>query len=404
MQTLSSIISKERYLYIWGTSLDAARYYYANIKRLQNIEGFIDGIATLSDTFMGKTIFNFNDVELRKLLNRGIYIIIATSKNAYESIANRLKQIGYKEFENFVWHNYLDRKLVILHGNCHMSVIEQYLSHSTCFMEKYVLLDIPRICVADGKLDENKVKHCDVYIHEDIRTDNAFGEKLSDRYIRSILPDEVVDVTVPNLFGLGRWLFPQNIKKYANRGENRPLGHDKNGMFPHEDYIIERAYNSGMNPKDIVKAYSKEWITKEEIQEIFDEYMRKIGERERGWDIKIKDFIIDHYKNRKLFYDAGHPCNDIMYEITVRILDRLGLDGRKEIAYEDVSETEGMDTHENPVYPCVIRGLELEWKDYYIRKSKGAKKLSPQMDYAEYVNEYIFWRYECNSHVKSEKI
>lgn len=65
------------------------------------------------------------------------YVIIATAKTHYDEIALNLIAIGGVEFDDFIWIGDIVKKLIILYGNCHMPVIEQYLNANPNVTKSY---------------------------------------------------------------------------------------------------------------------------------------------------------------------------------------------------------------------------------------------------------------------------
>lgn len=158
-------------------------------------------------------------------------------------------------------------------------------------------------------------------------------------------------------------------------------------MFPYADNAIEKCVERGMSVEDTVSfCKSGNVFRKDEVINNFENYMKRIKEREIAWDIKIYDFIMLHYKYEKLFYDEGHPTNIVLKKIAYEILQRLDIE---ENIYSDVR----LDYHECPVYPEVKKYLELKWDDKELRKSPYAKKFSVKMDFEGYVKEYLMWCY-----------
>ena len=81
-----------------------------------------------------------------------------------------------------------------------------------------------------------------------------------------------------------------------------------------------------MNVEEICKfVQGDNAIDEKYIMTNFNMYMKKIKEREVCWDIKIYDFIVNHYRKEKLFFDIGHPTNTIIKEISIRILEKLNI-------------------------------------------------------------------------------
>lgn len=235
-------------------------------------------------------------------------------------------------------------------------------------------------------IDPYIISHCDVFIHEDIQPTNEYGYKLSDEYLMPLLKKDCKNITIPNLFGLGKGFFPQH-NGYNSNDKNRPLrnGIDINGMFPHGDIMIDQAVKNEMPISNMIERSRTDIFTKEEIVRNFDGYMNKIKDRDHAWDIKISSFIQEHYQEEKLFYDIGHPTEAIIIFIAKEIFAFLGLGA------DDKLFCSPMDAHETPVYPCVKDALGLKWDITYIRKY--GKKMVKDMDLAEYIREYVSWCY-----------
>lgn len=378
---------KNKKIAIFGTGLDSTKCaYYLHNQKL-NIDCFLNN-KRMIETFMGYPVYEPCDMEV---LN-GKYVIIAVGAiSTYVELSEQLQKIGMEEFKDYLYYKWIGKNLVLLHGNCHMAVIHSYLESSKKFSAKYAIY--PNPCIynnKDGYIKKRVLENTDVWIHEDIRKDNEYGYFLSDEYIHSFFesitayPKEIV---VPHLFGLGRAFFPQsNINK-----RNEPInnGYDKNGMFPHLDMVIDKCVKENKTVEEIVNCCKSEGIlNKDFILNNFQYYMQKIKKREEAWDIKIYDFIVENYQKEKLFYDEGHPTNVVMKKISMDILNELGID--EECIFTNIQ----MDVHENPVYPVVRDTLGFKWEEREIRKSTGGKKMCSQMDFEEYIKEYLQWNYK----------
>lgn len=268
-----------------------------------------------------------------------------------------------------------------------MTIVKAYLQTLYEFNEIYYIYHVPSIFLLKEEIDENLLKHCNLYIHQDIRKENGIGYIFSDEYIEMKLSKDVINITIPNLFGLGFGFFPQA----GPNPRNRVYKKSKNGLFPHGDknlnFYIEFEESKGGEEVLIEKLKAQDFYSKDEVLTIFQKYISKIRQREENWDVKILDFILENYCNFKLFYDPGHPTNIVMVEIVKRILKLLGL------PYDDLNEiTYQMDSYECPIYRSVSKALNLKYEDINLRK-QGMKLCDYEMDFDEWVREYIFW---CN--------
>lgn len=371
---------KNRKIVIFGTGPDAVRCMYKLVDKKIDVNFFVNSNCKIS-TFCNRSVYNPEEV-----LKYKSFIIVGTQRKIYFEISKMLQMMGLVEFEDYIYYEWLDKKVVLLHGNCHMTIIEEYLESSKQFCNKYSIYPNPLICNnKEGKIQESVLINCDVWIHEDIQDNNSFGYNLSDTYLRKHMRNTVKEIKIPHLFGLGKAFFPQS--EWNKRNPSLRNGQDANGMFPHSDIIIDKYIEEKKTAEQICSlAFQSDVLDPQFIQENFELYMNKIKERECAWNIKIYDFILEHYKSEKLFYDMGHPTNIILKKIAVDILNILNIN-------EEIFAKNTLDTHEVPVYPCVKKQLGLKWKDEYIRKSDLACRMSDFMDIKEYIYQYIWWCY-----------
>lgn len=373
------IVADGRTIAIYGTGLLAAKCAYDLEK--QGIEiGFLLNSKCKIKEFCNHKVYDPEDRNLKD-----VFVLVAVSEQYYKEIAEYLSAKGLVEFKDYIYHKWINKKLVLLHGNCHMQVIQQYLLSSDAFQDEYIIYPNPLICCNEnGRIEEAVLANCDVWIHEDIQKDNQFGYYLSDEYMRAYISETTKEIVIPHLFGLGRAFFPQNCWN----PNNMPLqnGEEKNGLFPRGDSVLEQGVKEKKSVQEIIEYASSDYaLEKEYIISNFRLYMNKIQEREKDWDIKIFEFIVSHYKKEKLFYDSGHPTNVIMKKISSEIIAGLGIKGG------EIYAEKTMDFYEEPVYPIVKKVLGLEWEDKYIRTQANAGKLVENMDLEEYIREYLWY-------------
>lgn len=375
MVTLEAI--REKNIVVYGTGINAVKCIYFLEQAHISIEYLIDGREGI-----GK-FKNYEVYQPTPQALNGKYIIVACAFETYPAIKERLH--GYSEFKDFLYYEWLDKKMVFLHGNCHMDIVESFLKSSVTFRKKYAVYPTDRICT--GKhIDEKILPEIDVWIHEDIQTSNAFGYEVSDEYIKKYVMPDVFEIVMPHLYGLGAGFFP-HAKTENKRNVGLLNGAYENGIFPLTDDVIEQCILEKKSIHEICEyVYKDNIISAEYIKSNFNEYISKIKEREKSWDIKISDFILQHYKYEKLFYDKGHPTNIILKKISEEILKILGI--------QETIECSGhLDYHEIPIYPWIRKVLGMTWKENYIRKDNNAIKGTENMDISQYIREYIWWCY-----------
>ena len=372
-------IKKSGEIAVFGTGLDSVKCtYYLKENGIQ-VAYYLNNKCNI-EKFSGMCVYEPTEENIKN-----VYILVDASEASYPAISNQLQGMGLNEFDDYIYYEWAYKKVVLLHGNCHMSVIKEYLNSSNQFSKEYSCYPNPPICDnPKRKIADSALATCDLWIHEDIRANNPFGYELSDEYIRSKLRQGTREIIVPHLFGLGKAFFPQ--ADYNSKNLSIANGNDKNGMFPYGDMVIDECVKEGKHKNEIISYLkSEEVLVRDDVLSNFFLYMNKVKEREGGWDIKIYDFIMENYKSKKLFYDHEHPTNIIMKKISMDILECL------EIKDENISALFKMDIHEIPVYPIVKKWLGLEWTDENIRKSKMSKKATEIMNFEEYICEYLWW-------------
>lgn len=392
IEKINHMHKMHRKIFVWGMGLDAVRAAYM-IESKIDFDGFIvSNIRNAASQFIGRSVYKVDDV-----IEEENFFIVAVSYNVYPDIAERLRINGKVEFKDFIYYEYLSKLVVYLHGNCHCDVIQKYMESSADFNNQYVFYHAPRLTSGVKLRTEKEIfENIDIWIHQDIRDDNMIGYHASDSFIREQIPDEknVVEIVIPNLYGLGWGFFPQNKRSKTNE-KNESIynnqGVDLNGMFCVSDSILDKIIEDNreknVDIEEIIRYCQDNLFNEQDVKYQFTSMINKIINREKSWDIKISDYIIDQYMYKKLFYDAFHPTNCVLKKISVDILQFLGIEANG----TDLKCDYCLDSHEEPVYPAVKRILHLEWDEDEIRKSHRAKKATAYMDFSEYIREYLWW-------------
>jgi len=285
-------------------------------------------------------------------------------------------------------------KNVILYGNCHMAVLKLVLERIPVFAREYRILEtnlIQNIASADY-FKSDIWEQCDVFIHQDIQLNNKYGVEYSSDYVIRSLKKACRIISVPNLYGLPECFFPQHIKNAE------PLHSVKShqSIFL-RDAIIENVLRSdGLSVKRIERAYKNANLYESgSLEEKLNLFFEKVGKREENWDVKILRYIKDNYKEKKLFYDVGHPSNDVIYEIALGICNILDLsvdsDSVHSISLQDTWCPQ-MDGLEMPISNSVKYTFGIKYVDDCIREN-GIKLLNAKMGLREYILQYcsLIW-------------
>ena len=141
------------------------------------------------------------------------------------------------------------------------------------------------------------MKNCDVLISQDIQENNKFDERLSFSYLSAMATKRVI--CIPNVYGLGKFLFPQ-AELGKGDGWKNPAGPElENGLFLYSDENIDRLWNSGERNADVIARYLETDIySRESIENNRKICFEKWEERDQYCDVKIMDYIKAEYKKQ----------------------------------------------------------------------------------------------------------
>lgn len=375
----------ERYI-LYGAGWEGENFYY-QFKEKERIDFVID--ANRKGTFHGLNVYRFED---RPINIKKHKIIIATEFVLYFEIRSLLEE---NDCYNYAWSKVIyedERKIVIILANCHAYAYKEFLCRNDFFNAHYRIVDIPQVqdftddMLKRGGIPSELLDACSVYIHQDIRRDNKISYLLSDEYVMANLKSDCKCITVPNMVGFGKFLFPTVTAESKYKILN-------NWAVFLTDTLIDSLYSTYYNLSGIVDHLKKDNKTRHsEVVQLFDEIVEKLKTREENWDIKISDYLIDNYQKKKLFYDSDHPTPYLMNEICRRLGDVLELEKNNIIDLDT-----DMGWREQFVYPFVKNALKLEWEDIIIRKNNYSmhrdKLGTPYLDLKEYVRQYVWWEY-----------
>lgn len=276
----------------------------------------------------------------------------------------------------------MEKKKVIIYGNCHTMIVEKYLEKCDQFKMKYEICHISPIQeIHDAQYFQNQIfKECDVFIHQSIREKNRYGKEFSSSSVIKLLKPECKIIAIPNVYHLPTCLFPQ----YTEETELRY----KEQTYFFRDRIIDDYLTQGRRLDDIVKLYQKYEFNKEEIRKEYDIFIQKVKKREEEWDVKVAQFIEDNIDKAVLFYDPNHPTNFLIRHYVEGILDIL-LCGEP-YSLDELEGYNRLDSYQMPIHQSVMDVFKIDKQviDNELRYG-GVKVISKPMYLEDYIRQYF---------------
>lgn len=336
---------------------------------------------------------------------KGYFTIVASTEYVYRDIKKSLLLCGLVEYTDFIPASAYGKKLAIIYGNCHMDVLQKYLRQSPEFIRTYYIrlfIIWQNQCPSDLELTI-----CSLLITQDIRENNILNMPAYEALTGKI-KGNCKTIIVPNLFGVNLF-YPQYLG-YGNEEDGRLDWHFMGESVSLDMYELDkqeelrsRAKSVAVRDAYIDKMYDEGQVTDkivweiengimydhDEIRDNFSRQIDKLKDRERECDIKISDYIEENYQEKYLFYDPGHPTEELICEKGERILKLLG--------FESIPENRrviGMiDDKELPIYGCVKKALGIKYEQKYLRMTNLHTLSNAPVTIDEYVRDYITWKY-----------
>ncbi|WP_417897203.1 WcbI family polysaccharide biosynthesis putative acetyltransferase [Bacillus haimaensis] len=258
-------------------------------------------------------------------------------------------------------------KNCIVFGNCHVWLIRKYLSSSKTFNKRYRIIEIPPVHELNMEkgINEDLLKNCDLFIYQ--RVKESFGNLLTTNYILSRLPEDCIRISIANPYFIP--YFPQFTKS--------------SDQFPYSDKNVISLIEQGFSKEKIISELSDEnFYSSNEITKILNDSMTDLRKRESDLDIRMVDFLQQHFRNTHLFCTINHPKHPIIRYMTMNILDKLGIPRTEisSIVHERFTD------HIHPIYPSVIKHLNLRFTHGRERCYTLGKK---PLTFSEYLDRYI---------------
>ena len=370
----------EKYI-LFGAGVESEFFVYENLDILSNIIICVD--SNKHGLFHGIKIIKLAEALERRKTEK--IIISAGDYVTFVEMSKLLQLHGLVEFDDYIWSKCFNKKIVCINANCHGNAVNEYLNASNSFIKQFFVYPLPAIQNNELKrIPEKLLENIDVYIHQDIRSDNAEIYKLSDDYVRSKLKEGVIDICIPNLVGMGKWMYPNlgGLDKILYKSDGSICCH----VF-YRNRVLDQAVNCCQSINDYVKFWNEYTYDKNIYSELWDAFRIKIKKREENWDIKIADFIFLNYKKIPMLVDGDHPSIYLTKVICEGIGARLGI---SDVIFNDLNIHLGIPS---PVLPSVKSFFDIDY-EYPVEKSESYLRKRVENELEDYIRAYVWWYHD----------
>lgn len=208
----------------------------------------------------------------------------------------------------------MSKKKCVLYGNCQIIIgIKSYLESQKDISLEIITMQSFTMIRKQIKIDYDLIKSCEIFIYQPVN--DSYGEYSSNNFLQH-LNSNCIKIGVPFLYMDSFFpLLPINIAHDIDGGKKI----DENNIL-NKEVIINLKKNH--NNEDIIDLYDNYCIDFN-FKKRFDDNINRIFDKEKICDIKIVDFILENYKDIKLFDMHHHPTKILFDKIAEQIFEKL---------------------------------------------------------------------------------
>lgn len=370
---------------------DYAKRFYKDFHNNYNIIGCITNNPN-------ETILRVDDIEVCAIggveatiatLPDNVFIVCASAR-VYE-MESQLWSLGLIPGRDYCSSDMFrliasEKKIALSYGVCYMRAIHDCLKESLSFSKDYEIyysLSYMSRSAAEDAFLKFVVSICDLYLYNitlslaERRKQEEVLRYLSTRAKKISIPIISSGAYHPQAGTRDKWFNPYGIVSSKTRW----------GSFTSPDHNVNEMLEKGFCTDAILETISdKNYYDVGWLEKRNEDDMRGYAYAESLTNIKISDYLKENRGIKRLFINESHISNDVIIEITRRILILLGY--TDDLPVTSLLSIQLVNTSEVPLYPSVIQGLDLEvYKNnpkYSLFTFNGAKEVT----FEEYVNLY----------------
>ena len=289
-----------------------------------------------------------------------VMLLVACPVYEYMQLAARFRSKGMEEFTDFKWYKFYDKKVCLINANCHGPWIKAGLITHPAFSDTYAIH--PHLAFSEGMpqgmhtpLADDTLRNVDLLLTQHMKSDNTLSATYADENVLSKISDSTKVIFIPNFYAWGTGIYQTQNLKIINgwKGDS--------GFY--DDELLDLAYQK-VYRRDIKSIW--EFIQTYEmdatrIHEKFEQMVEHLKQREKRWNIKIVDWMVQNYGKTPIYLDLGHPTSIVMWLVCKGILYLLGI--QQDDSLRQAYENEYYMGLGGIIPPCVAETLKISYAD-----------------------------------------
>ena len=273
----------------------------------------------------------------------------------------------------------MEKQICLILANHQHNLIATYLRRSQPFNQQYTIKNFSVSALVNqgtAILDEI-VEQTTLFLYQPIKE-----ELIND--ILSRLPANCHKISFPALKFTG--YFPQYCQNPALK---RIRPHHPSGVIPHGDTNIISLLEQNKTAAEIIACLSdRNFYTQDFLVANANQSLAELEEHESNLDIKVREFVGNHYQQHQLFYTPNHPTDMLGVYLVNQILEKLNFPPLLDPLSMKRSVRGILGKAQIPIYPSVIEHLGLTFA-HESTVYGDSNFCTNSMTFARYITEYI---------------
>lgn len=275
----------------------------------------------------------------------------------------------------------MDKKICIISANCQGAYINLLLRVHPEFSQDFEIYYF--VNYLKQIVPRELLKNADLLIYQPLGT--HWGE-LSADYLEQYINSKAFKIRIPYL------TFPLYFPFYTDDYRNIRTKAHPSGFYPYGDKLVLELKRKGATLEEVIKkltsfSYIKQIFNPEKAILDYREFMLDIESRR---DQKLVDFILDNFRDLKLFTTYNHPAPPLMVYQVNDILKKLGyktFDYNEEV-YKLLTYVY-MYIYEQPIHPYVAELLNLRFECDW--ESPKYNIYGIPLNFKEFIEAYYYY-------------
>ncbi len=273
----------------------------------------------------------------------------------------------------------MDKKICIISANCQGAYIEVLLKQHPKFSQDFEVFYF--VNYLKQTVPEELLKKADLLIYQPL---GSHWGNLSADYLEQHIKPSALKIKIPYLtFSL---YFPFHTYDYRNiRTKTHPYG-----FYPYGDKLCLELKRKGATIEEVLEkifsfSYIRQNLNPEKVILDYKEFMSDIESRR---DQKLLDFILDNFRDLKLFITYNHPAPPLMIYQVNDILEKLGY---KHIDFNDdaLKPLNYIFKYELPIHPYIAELINLKFETDW--ENRKYNIYGNALTYEEYIVAYYHY-------------